>query len=286
MKAHLAIGLVLLIVSVVSAAERDWGKFSTNSQQVAESKRRTILAEIEKLPNHQWAGEYYAGDGLGVNTSFVAAPDSGFVFEWHGCVGLYDRNYGAVAWTNDRIRLSFIFENDREGFEGIAPELTPVSWGPRHYLIPADAFVAFCNEINQGQEPRSDSHGTYLLRRGDEKKAVSGFPEVPEQYRKYLLANPVESMIIAVGQYTIDPGVAGWISKEISVTLNAGTHQGLGVGMELVITEPANLMESVRITRTEETRAEAVVVQLRDGEPRPKVGWRLSTRAPQHENSR
>src|SRR4051794_35396247 len=118
MKARLNITLALLIVNFSNAADRDPAKSSASVEREVESKRRAILREIKKLQGHQWAGNYYAGYGLGVNTSFVAAPTSGYVFEWHGCLGLYDRNYGAVTWTNGRIRLSFTFENQREVFRG------------------------------------------------------------------------------------------------------------------------------------------------------------------------
>jgi hypothetical protein len=280
MKARLRISLVLLIVSAASAADSDPAKFSASAERAAASKRRAILAEIKKFPSHPWAGEYYAGDGLGVNTLFVAAPISGYVFEWHGCMGVYDRNYGAAAWTNGRIRLSFTFENQTKGFQGIAAELTPVSWGPRHYLIPADDLVGFCNNVNEGREPRNDSHGFYLLREGDENKSVSGFPNVPEEYRQYLLAKPIEATIIAVGQYTTRPSVVDWKFKDTPVTIDAGTRQGLHVGTELVVTEPQDVVESVRVTKADESRSEAVMVQAGEQEPGPKVGWRLSTQAP------
>ena len=82
------------------------------------------------------------------------APKSGYVFEWHGCMGLYDRNYGAVTWTKDRLRLSFTLPNKREGFQGIDEKFIPVAWGDRKYLIPASDIVGFCNEVNAGDEPR------------------------------------------------------------------------------------------------------------------------------------
>jgi hypothetical protein len=97
-------------------------KQSQNAEQAAKSLRITIQDEIAALGNHEWAGEYYEGDGLGVNVSLILAPKSGYVFEWHGCLGLYDRNYGAVTLKDRRIRLSFTFPNKREGFQGIAEE--------------------------------------------------------------------------------------------------------------------------------------------------------------------
>ena len=33
-----------------------------------------VQAEIASLDGHLWAGRYYKGDGLGVNTSMVVAP--------------------------------------------------------------------------------------------------------------------------------------------------------------------------------------------------------------------
>jgi hypothetical protein len=280
MKAHVQISLALLLLSVANAAARGQVKYSAHAERTAKSKQQAILAEIKKLTNHAWAGEYYAGDGLGVNTSVVIAPKSGYVFEWHGCLGLYDRNYGAVVWTNDRIRLSFTFDNQRKGFQGIAEELIPVSWGSRRYLIPADDLIGFCNNVNKGSEPRNGSHGFHLLRRGDEKKTVTGFPQVPEEYRQYLLATPIEGTIIAVGPYTTRPSVLDWKFKDTPVTIDAGSQQGLRVGMELVVTKPRETVESARITKVVETRSEAVMIQAGEDEPGPKVGWRLSTQAP------
>lgn len=272
--------LVLLSVSVAVAADLEQAKYSASAERTAKIRRQAILAEIKKLADHKWAGEYYAGDGLGVNTSVLIAPHSGYVFEWHGCLGLYDRNYGTASWTNDRIYLSFTFENERKGFQGIAPEFTPVSWGFRRYLIPTDDLVGFCNDINEGREPRNRSHGSYLLRRGDEKKPVTGSPKVPAEYKQYLLAKPIEATIIAVGPYTTRPSVVDWKFKDTPVTIDAGKQQGLRVGMELVVTRPSDTVESVRITRVEEVRAEAVMIQAGEEEPGPKIGWRLSTQAP------
>src|SRR5262245_23771504 len=116
------LGVIIILLSVTGLG---WGpddaKRTDRAESEAKQRRAKISAEIQKLGVHEWAGDYFAGDGLGVNTSLVLAPASGYVFEWHGCLGLYDRNYGAVAWTNNRIRLSFTFENTRKGFQGIAP---------------------------------------------------------------------------------------------------------------------------------------------------------------------
>jgi hypothetical protein len=279
-KTCLQLFLVFLLASATVAADRDLAKYSDSADKNAKSKRQAILAEIKQLGDHEWAGEYYAGDGLGMNTPFVIAPKSGYVFEWHGCVGLYDRNYGTATLTNGRIHLSFTFENQQQGFQGIAREFIPVSWGSRRYLIPADDIVGFCNNFNEGREPRDIIHGSYLLRRGDEQKKVTGFPKVPKEYEPYLLAKPIEATITEVRPYTTRPSIIDFKFKDTTVIIDAGTKQGLRVGMELTVTQPRDAVNSLRITKVENTRSEAVMTQAGEDEPGPKKGWRLSTQAP------
>jgi hypothetical protein len=42
-------------------------------------------------------GEYYSGDGLGVNWTVSLTEEGRFEFAWHGCLGLYDSNEGPFA---------------------------------------------------------------------------------------------------------------------------------------------------------------------------------------------
>ncbi len=212
-----------------------------------------------------------------MNTSLILAPSSGYVFEWHGCLGLYDRNYGAVTPEGRKLGLSFAFENVREGFRGIAPEFVVIPWGPRVYLVPADDVIGFCNDVNTGAEPRTDIHGEYLLREGDERTKVSGDPELPVEYRDCLLRRPVETAVLEVGTFALRPSVSDWNFRDTPLTLAAGSEQGLRLGMQLYVTDPPGLVAWVTITRAEATRSEALMVQ-EEGDPGPMVGWRVSTR--------
>jgi hypothetical protein len=280
MKTFLWLGAALALLGLAVAAALVQDKHSAHAEDAANRKRDAVLAEIKELGGHEWAGEYFAGDGLGVNVSFAIAPKSGYVFEWHGCLGLYDRNYGDVTWKNGQISLSFTFQNDREGFQGIAPEFIPVAWGPRRYLIPADDVVGFCNEVNEGREPRDGSYGSYLLRNGDENLPATGVPTLPKEYHDHLLTTPIEATITAVGPYSTRPSVIDFKFKDTPVTIDAGTGQGLRVGMELVVTNPKDAVDSIRVTKVEESRSEAVMIQIGEEESGPQIGWRVSTRAP------
>ncbi|REK11910.1 MAG: hypothetical protein DWQ37_12875 [Planctomycetota bacterium] len=234
-----------------------------------------IEAELTNLGDHAWAGSYYYGDGLGVNVSLILSPESGYVFEWHGCLGLYDRNYGDVTRDGDRVRLQFEFENDQQGFSGISPELLPIRWGDRHYLIPPGDVVAFCNAVNDGREPRDAGWGGFLLRVGDEAKPVKGFPRVPARYAAYLLAKPVRAEIVAIGKST--PAQDAFSGRATQVTINKGTNAGLRVGMTLHVTEP-DTVDRVEIVKSEPEQSQAVITQWPEDGPEPKVGWKLSTR--------
>jgi hypothetical protein len=282
-----AILLVTFAFAVITAPaqERDNPRFSSRAESKAKNLRQQIQAEIGQLKGHAWAGEYREGDGLGVNISLILAPKSGYLFEWHGCLGLYDRNYGAVTNRNGRLRLSFTFANDRKGFQGIAEEFIPVPWGKRCYLIPSDDVIGFCNAVNSAAEPREAQLGRYLLRQGDEKIKVTGEPTVPAAYRTCLLKSPVKAEIVKVGPSTTRPSVCDWKFKDTPVTLNVGKNSGLLPGMELNVVSPDSVVESVKIKSVRGNDAEGIMTQAGEESAGPKVGWKLSTRPPWREKT-
>jgi hypothetical protein len=256
------------------AAAKDWRKFSAKSKATMQAKRQLIEQELGKLKMHPWAGDYYYGDGLGVNVDLTLAPGSGFVFTWNGCLGLYDQNYGDVAESDRKIRLLFKLPNKREGFRGIAPEFLPVTWGDRYYLIPSDGVVKFANAINAGFEPRNSEWGQFLLRRGDVSKQVSGYPNLPPEYSEYLLKSPIKAEVSAVKE-SRDKG-----SDRISIVLlNVGASQGVRKGMEFYVYSPSGVFESATITVVNDTSSEAQVFQCCDDKDRPTISWKLSSSA-------
>jgi hypothetical protein len=251
-----------------------WGKFSRWAKAGAERKTELINQELENLKNHPWAGKYYYGDGLGVNVNLSLAPKSGFVFMWNGCLGLYDLNYGGVGEADGRIRLVFKYPNDRKGFQGIAPELIPIVWGQRHYLIPADGIIDFANAINAGFEPTTTLRGSFLLRAGDELKAVHGQPNIPSEYSDYLLRHPIKAEISAIKGSRIRDS-----ARITTVVLNVGSARGVKQGMEFHVYSPSTIFESARITSVESSNSEARIVQYEVDEKcrRPSIDWKFST---------
>ena len=256
------------------AARTAEGKFSQEAEAAADARKAQIEQEIRALKAHPWAGSYYFGDGLGVNVYLALAPKSGFVFTWYGCLGLYDRNYGDLVEENGHIRLVLTFPNKREGFEGIAPELIPVLWGERHYLIPSDGVVEFANAINAGFEPRNRGSSSFLLKDGDEERPVRGQPSIPAQYSAYLLRKPIAAHIVSVKESRKEGSCRITI-----VLLDVGADQGVLQDMEFYVRKPSSVFDCFEITSVEASRSEAKIVQyLQDKSLPPGIGWKLSTR--------
>ncbi len=278
-KPRLAVLLLVLASGAALTGQQHDDRLSPRSQAAAKAREKRIKSELAQLPGHEWAGDYFYGDGKGTNVSLLFAPRSGFVFSWHGCLGLYDLNYGDVTAYGGRLKLLFEHPNRREGFEGIAPELTPVLWGDRHYLIPSDEMVEFTNRINAGFEPREGMFGSFLLRRGDEKKEAHGDPSMPAEYRSYLLAAPITARISSIGKSHIENCTGcDWKRRVTPVTLDAGSLRGVKVGMEFYVRNPPNHFQSVRVTKIEESASESELAQDLEDKP-PSMDWELSTSA-------
>jgi hypothetical protein len=268
------LGFFGLVWAYSEMAER--AKFSTWAENEATDRQAHIHAEIKEGGAPTWAGEYYKGDGMGENVSLRLAAKAGFVFEWHGCMGLYDRNYGSVTFQNSKIRLSFTFPNERRGFRGLATEFIPISWGSRTYLIPPEELVEFCNSVNTGDEPRKGIYGRHLLRCGDENKAVQGWPAVPAEFQPYLLTKAIQTEIVAVGTPRLRPSIIDFKFKDTPLTLKGGTDIGLRTGMELHFIQDY-VFESIVVGAVSDHTAEGLMRGIGEESRGPEVGWKLST---------
>jgi hypothetical protein len=245
-----------------------------------------IQAEIKSLSEHPWAGTYYCGDGL-ENSYLHVAPRSGFLFVNQGDIGAPYANHGPVVLKRGELHLSFSIPMDDGYYPGLAKTFVPVEWGKRKYLIDSKKIINFCNQVNEGREPRSEIYGFCMLQIGDEEKKATGFPGIPNQFRSYVLAKPIEAEIIAVQKPTGTSGEA--VNKTvINITLNRGKKAGLLPGMELHVVEPVNVWDAITVTEAKEASSEATIVRYRPNgvlgivsllDKNPKIGWKLSTRS-------
>jgi hypothetical protein len=228
--------------------------------------------ELLDLANHPWAGDYYAGDGLGDNRTLALAKEH-FVFTSSGCVH-FDRNVGSVAEKDGHVVLTCTFHADPR----YPKELIVVRWSDRHYLVPLTEMKSFCDAVNRGREPRTEVHGSFLLRKGDEKLRANGFPEAPPEYRNVLLKHRVDATIVEISGVTNRPSVNGVGFTDTHVVIDAGTSDGIKVGMVLYVVRPSRSEDSVEIVAASATRSEGVVIQNGRPDEAPMIGWEISTK--------
>jgi hypothetical protein len=283
----LAVFAAVIGIGVFLSGQIAWGKdkkFSKRSEAAASAKKEQIGQELKILKDHAWAGSYYYGDGLGVNVHLSLAPKSGFEFTWNGCLGLYDLNYGDVIEKDGKITLVFTNPNSRKGFEGIAPELVPLVWGERHYLIPADGFIDFANAVNAGFEPSENRSSRFLLRDGDEVKSAHGLPNIPAPFSEYILKRPIQAAVSSIkgSRFENTKGRGFELSFHITtLVLNVGSEQGVKEGMEFYVYSPPNLADWAKVTKVSKGSSEAQVSQDQIAEKygRPSADWLFSTSA-------
>ncbi len=125
-------------------------------------------------------GEYYLGDGLGLNWTLSVKPDHTFSFAWTGCLGEYGAAEG--SWSAAEGRLTLRPRHVKDDGDKLPLVYTVIRWGPRVYLVPPEKLVDFCNVINHGWEPRRGQHGRSFLRTDDWKQKANGKPDLPRTY--------------------------------------------------------------------------------------------------------
>ncbi len=258
---------------------------SEKNRTIIEIKRRKIEREIAKLKDHPWAGEYYYGDKHGLNVTLTLAPENGFTIVFESSTSLFGQDFGTVIGNDDRLKLSFVLnapakDNNtrfaKQEFDRYKSESVRVPWGERTYLVPADEIIDFCNAVNARTEPRQWSYGGFFLR-GDEEKETTGKPDVPEEFKAYLLDEPVDAEVVAVSD--IQPEYCTYLA---TVVLNKGKKDGLLPGMEVGVLKPKSVYGHMKLTRVEETRSEGryrygrFPGEIRE-KPTPEIGWLFST---------
>ena len=218
------------------------------------SCKQPLSPKNNKVPEQfsDWIGNYYFGDGLGVNCTLEIKSNATFAFRWQGCLGTYDKNVGWISFGDNSIVLYPEKSNIREGFQGTPTDFFLIPWDERHYLVPEEDIVEFCSDVNQGLEPRDDAWGSYYLKDNEWDKTVSGLPRVPQGFKSYLLPKSVEGRIIEI----LESGEA---------IIDIGSGDGLKPGMILTALDKGDVMFS-----------QVEVVSVGDNQSKIKRRWKDS----------
>ncbi|GJM25179.1 MAG: hypothetical protein DHS20C16_15940 [Phycisphaerae bacterium] len=138
------------------------------------------------------------------------------------CSGQYKLESGVVVLTADGSYPSLFakFKNSRlKPVKWRTRRLVPLAWGDRMYLIEEGGHVEFCNQVNEGWEPRNRIHGRFLLRTDDWEIPVNEKPGLPNEYTDHLIDAPCEAKVLS--------------QKEHVLRLDKGSREGVFVGMRL-----------------------------------------------------
>jgi hypothetical protein len=133
-------------------------------------------------PARRVTGTFQACNGAGYD-QLVLDGDGRFRFEIRASVGLVMVATGRAYVEPGRVRLQ-PEEILPEGGKFPPDWYYPVAWGDRLYLVRASEMDLFCDDVGRGLGTRPSSW--FLLREGDETKAVAGIPEVPPAWRERL----------------------------------------------------------------------------------------------------
>ena len=197
-------------------------------------------------------------------------------------MGLSGQNYGEITEKDGYLIFSFALENEEYVTGGIPEKFLPVPWGERLYLIPVKGIINFCNEINSRWEPRKGQYGFFFLKREDWMKEVQGQPEIPEQFRPYLLEEPVAAAIIDIVK--IETNSSSTLKRAI-VRIDKGKKDGLLPGMELQVIKSGVVFTEITLVEVDETQSQGfyyiyprrTLLEGQVWEQEPQVGWNVST---------
>lgn len=202
-------------------------------------RKRTplIAAEIKALDldpigDHwadEWAGNYYVGDGLGMNVSFSIAPDAGVAFTWNGCTGLYAFNHGDIVEVfDDGLRVRWAVPPSNDFMDWSDERLYFVHWGKRRYLIPEKLINEVVKDYNNGGFDRR-MMGSAAVMHGDTKR-FSDPPnvplELPSPWREQLITEVFHPTITEINRIESDKH---WHTLDLK--LDVGSEAGISVGM-------------------------------------------------------
>jgi hypothetical protein len=265
---------------------RRWA-FLQNEKPAIDSRSNRIDAELRASSAPDWAGDYrwYLFDG---REHLKLAPRAGFVYDGKK----REDNHGSVEpLAPDIVRLVPAIDRMYTGPETAEGEFLFIHWGQRRLLVPRGRMVGLCNYYNFGDHQITyGAHETirlgsldvltYLTRVDDLNQPLAGAPEVPPEYRPYLLTAPVFGEIVSIDRIEPDSPDPAKDDFHLVATANVGRAAGLLPGMQLLSEQ-----DCFEVTAVAETTCTIEITNEYDGRgyrrlPNPTVGTRVSTLAP------
>jgi len=271
------VGLALLVACVLASV-------FVRAPRAQESKGGLSVADV--VGSYKYSARYggatltFAEDGKYVSLGGDCTHE--YLFE--GSYRIADgrvlvRLSSGKKWPHgQREREEKIEPREGESWGDKEERMLPIKWGARLYLLDEAELPQFCNAANAGIEPRGGEadpdypqfffgayFGAFYLRDGDDKKKAEGQPQLPDEWRRFILKKPINGLLMSVG------------GGESEAVVNVGAREGLRKGMMLFIESdgydwPPSLYSGMEVLSVAD---ETAVIR---GVERAKVGDKVSTR--------
>ena len=226
----------------------------------------------------EWAGQYYCGDGTGMNVRIAIAPRGGMTYAWTGCLGLYEFNYGQIVEaTRDSILVRLELPIDPEGFLFISERLYFVRWGEHRFLVPKRSMLELIGWLNAGDDFFPCLDLPYAGEPHRLRAAPPGLPEIPDEFRPLVFTAPLEISLTSARLTDLQAIGARTRCWKFDVVLDKGRLDGIHENIR--IERPWGLPGSVVITKLDDRGSEArliLVTTEADRAGHPVVGDTLT----------
>jgi hypothetical protein len=241
-----------------------------------QARYQRISEELRKPASNVWAGSYYRDPGETWDEELVWEPTTGFAAYRETCSNGPRAwvNYGSATYRDGVLTLSSE-RNDTAEFllKFSENELTPISWGKQHWLVPTKDLALFAYAINARS---GEEYSIGYLKFADREKSRPRRPALPAKYLRLLGIPPIKASVVEIGK-----GATKWYP---SMTISAGKDKGViegmsfwlvgrkGIGAEVIVTEVHDRTSIVQITGIESGDAEDDTI--------PTLRWRFTSRMP------
>ncbi len=176
-----------------------WARRSRREQQETMRRRTAILAELEQLPMHPWAG-IYTRVFPQMGTMLSLTPTSGYLGSDGGLSSPARRmffDYGTVTEPRTDV-LALRSEVDPIIDVKTFPELTLFWWDGRRCAVPTDQMLAFINAYNGGHRLPTECY--FRMTFNGTNQAPTAFmplspPILPSPYDRFLHEQPLRARI-------------------------------------------------------------------------------------------
>lgn len=210
------------------------------------------------------AGKYFSGAPLGPWVHLSLRPDGTYTYTCDTDVGPLGDREGHIQLAGSSLTLVATGTPPPEPDAFVPSQLVVVRWSDRVYLVFEGEGPLFAAHVTRGEEPRTSEYGwfRFLLRESDWNKPTRGLPELPEQWRKWLLVTPVEARVTRT-------------FARHRAEIDAGARQKLEPGMLLNLVSKKYGSTDVRVVSV---ARDSSVIENDYGDPPLVVGGRVTSK--------